>query len=69
MILYVIYCYLIAFHASHAFHMRLCPMSCQSYKMADLAAEAPAEDVEEESVNIVNLYHTLPFSGKRKLPY
>ena len=41
-----IYCYLVAEHGSHAFHLRLCPVSCTACVVASSAVETPAQNVQ-----------------------
>ena len=39
-----IYCYLVAEHGKHAFHLKLCPVSCQTCVATTNAVEAPAQN-------------------------
>ena len=41
-----IYCYLLAKHAAHAFHMKLCPVDCNECVVPTAVAESPAQNVQ-----------------------
>ena len=58
-----IYCYLVATHGCHAFHLKLCSMDC-----TDCSMPAPTNVTESPAINVqsLSLYPTLPAPASEK---